>query len=358
MLEALVWVFFELSIRPPAGQRVDGVINNNSGTKGEIIMAQATASKGIVRRDDALATQETSLAELNTSGSAAREQAEIQSAYLMAKRFPRDEEVCRERIINACKRLSFADEAYYAFPRGGNEVSGPSVVLAREAARLWGNIRFGLKVVRDDDESRTIKGTALDLETNAFSEFEDDFKKLIQRKDKDSNQTRWVTPDERDLRELTNRRGAILIRNCITSILPKDLIDAAVVAAEDTIAQFADKNKAETGKRILETFTTLFVSQAELEKYLGHTLTDLTKEEIVKLRGIASAMRAGVSKKEEFFNGATKTATETGNLDGSKMKTGNAEHYDDHKSNGEQTGNQPAQDKTQTTERPRGQKLF
>lgn len=320
-------------------------------------MAQATASKGIVRRDDALATQETALAELNTSGSAAREQAEIQSAYLIAKRFRRNEEEARERIINACKRLSFADEAYYAFPRGGSEVSGPSVVLAREAARLWGNIRFGLKVVRDDDESRTIKGTALDLETNAFSEFEDDFKKLIQRKDKDSGQTRWVTPDERDLRELTNRRGAILIRNCITSILPKDLIDAAVVAAEETVAQFADKNKAETVKLILETFSTLFVSQANLETYLGHSLIELSKEEIVKLRGIASAIRAGVSKKEEFFNGGTKPqTTETGTLDASKMKAGNSEHYDDHKSNAEQTGN-PPQDKTQAGKR-KGDRLF
>jgi hypothetical protein len=319
-------------------------------------MAQAQNKQAVVRRDEIAGTQETQISELDPTGSAAREAAEIQSAYMIAKRFPRDEEKARERIVSACRRLAFADEAYCSFPRGDNDVSGASVVLGREAARIWGNIRFGLKIIRDDDDTRTIKGWALDLESNAYDEGEDHFKKLIQRKAQGGG-TVWKTPDERDLRELTNRRGSILVRNAIMSIMPKDMIDSAVVAAGETIAEYADKDKAETAKRILETFSTLFVTQAELEGYLGHSFTDLTKEEIVKLRGIAGALRSGVAKKEEFFGG-TKPTENGGGLDQSKMKAGNAEHYDDHKSNSEQTGNpQPEDTKAETETRVKG-RLF
>ncbi len=49
-------------------------------------------------------------------------------------------------------------------------------------------------------------------------EIDDTFRKKIQRKR--DGQTVWVTPDERDLRELTNKRGAILERNCLLKLQP------------------------------------------------------------------------------------------------------------------------------------------
>src|SRR5205085_986190 len=134
----------------------------------------------------------------------------------------RNELMAFQQLAVACKRLSFAEQSSYAFPRGGQTVSGPSVHLARAAARVWKNLQYGVRITRDDDDSRQIQAFAWDLETNVKVTGEDDFKKLVYRK-KDG----WVKPDERDLRELTNRRGAILVRNCILQILPKDLIEDA-----------------------------------------------------------------------------------------------------------------------------------
>jgi len=74
-------------------------------------------------------------------------------------------------------------------------------------------------VVSLTDEHVHIRGFAIDLETNASTEYEDQFKRLVQRKGRDG-ETHWVQPDERDLRELIGRRGAILVRNAILSYTP------------------------------------------------------------------------------------------------------------------------------------------
>jgi len=70
-----------------------------------------------------------------------REQHEIQAAIISAKKFPRDENQAYAKAIKSVQRPSMAESATYNFPRGGKSISGPSVDLARELARCWGNIR-------------------------------------------------------------------------------------------------------------------------------------------------------------------------------------------------------------------------
>jgi hypothetical protein len=181
---------------------------------------QALAPRSI--EQDGLTTTTEFSSELAPTAAAAEKQFEIQSAIVLAKKYPRDEDASFTKLMKACGRTSFAEEAEYSFPRGNQTVRGPSVNLAREAARVWGNVRYGITILRDDTGSRQIQGWAWDLETNTKISSEDDFQKLIFRKGKG-----WIPPDERDLRELTNRRGAILIRNCILQVVPKDLIEDA-----------------------------------------------------------------------------------------------------------------------------------
>jgi hypothetical protein len=359
--------------------RVTGTSLLSDGEKYQQPDKQRASTKGgtmadIIKRDEIAGTQEQSLAELDPSGSAAREVAEIQAAYIMALRKPRDEKKCSERLVAACRRESFADEAQYEFPRGDNQVSGPSAPFAREAARIWGNFRFGLKIIREDDDTRTIKGWALDLETNAYDEGEDHFKKLVQRRRKNPatnrTETVWVTPDERDLRELTNRRGAILIRNAILSLIPKDIIDEALATADDTVRVNADANRPEMIGRIKQGYLKAGVAVAELEAYLGHSIDAVTKDEILDLRKILRAIVDGVSRKEEYFGANAPKRTETGNLDLSKMQAGDPDRYDDHKSFSEQAavgadmtqggGQSAPQERTENAAQPRskGGRLF
>ena len=233
--------------------------------------------------------------ELATTGAAAEKQYEIQSAIIIARRFPRNEADCFQRLMKACSRPSFAEDATYNFPRGDAEVSGPSVNLAREAARVWGNIRFGLYVVRDDDDSRLIRAWAWDVETNTKIELEDDFKKLIQRKGKG-----WIVPDERDLRELTNRRGAIILRNALLQVLPKDLIEDALFTCQKALTQSAAEDPESVRKRLLVDFGTINVSVEQLERRLGHPFAQSTPKEMTELRAIFKSIADGNSTWSEY----------------------------------------------------------
>lgn len=250
--------------------------------------------------------------ELQTAGATSSAQHEIQSAIIIAKKMPRNENQCFQSLMKAAGRPSFAEDATYSFPRGDKDVTGPSVNLAREAARVWGNIRFGLSVLRDDDESRLIRGWAWDVETNTKVEVEDDFKKLIQRRVKGSNppRTEWLVPDERDLRELTNRRGAILVRNAILQVIPKDLIEDALFACGQTLTKEAGKNPEGERKRLLVDFGSINVSVEQIEQKLGHPFVQSTPAELAQLRGICKSIQDGHTSWAEYMKSAEAKAAE------------------------------------------------
>lgn len=246
--------------------------------------------------------------ETNTAGDLSvvtREQTEIQSAIISAKRFPRNEQAAFVKAINSFNRVTMAGKATYNFPRGGKTVNGPSVDCARELARVWGNVRYGLRIVAQDLESIHIRAYALDLENNTYVEAEDNFSKLIQRRDKVSGETRWIQPDERDLRELVNRRGAIAIRNCVLQVLPSDLVEDALKAAKVTLQKDAanslEKSKDETIKSLVVAFDRIGVSVVMLEQFLGHKLDIITAEQVTDLRCIYQSIVEGVAKRDEYF---------------------------------------------------------
>lgn len=257
--------------------------------------------------DSALSRREEFSTELAPTYAAAAIEAEIQSAITIALKFPRNEDKAFEKLMRACKRPSFAEDASYRFPRGktqdadgkwvDNIITGPSVNLAREAARVWGNIRFGLEIIRDDEESRQIRGWAWDLESNTKTSAEDDFKKLIYRKAKG-----WIKPDERDLRELTNRRGSILIRNAILSLLPKDLIEDAIEMSDSTRVNEAATDPEGARKKVILGFSEINVTPQMLEEYLGHPLGEASPAEIANLRTIYRSIADGNSTWPEYVH--------------------------------------------------------
>jgi DNA-binding transcriptional MerR regulator len=257
-------------------------------------MDQSLTKTGSVE-DNGLATRQSFSGELAPTAAAAQKQADVQSAIIVAKRFPRDEDAAFEKLMKACKRTSFAEDAEYVFPRGGQSVRGPSVNLAREAARVWGNIQYGLTITRDDPDSRQIQGWAWDVETNTRITAEDDFRKLIYRKKEG-----WIEPDERDLRELTNRRGAILIRNCILQLLPKDLIEDAVAKTHETLKTRAAQDPEGERKKIIDAFSGIGVSAEMLKAYLGHPIAQSSPAEIANLRPIFQSIRDGNSTWKQY----------------------------------------------------------
>jgi hypothetical protein len=244
----------------------------------------------------------------------AREESELKAAIVVAKRFPRDEATAFAKLMKSCERPTMAEHAVYSFPRGGAKVEGPSISMAREAARCWGNIRFGCRIVSDDEEQLHIKGWALDLEVNNYIEEEDKFAKLIFRK-----KGGWQKPDERDLRELKNRRGAICVRNCLLQVLPPDVIDDAVRQVKETLRKAASgelkQNRTDAIRRLAKGFLDVGVSVDLLERKLQHKLETVTEAEIVELRGIWSSIADSNSQVKDHFQETSEPKEPEGAVD-------------------------------------------
>ncbi len=233
--------------------------------------------------------------ELSVTREASIARHEIETALMVARRFPRDEERALNTLLAACKRLSFAERTIYSYPRGNTIIQGPSVHLAREAARVFGNIDYGFRIVRDDGKAMTVRGFAFDKETNTRVESDAHFRKLVYRK-----KGGWQTPDERDLRELVNKHGAIVERNCILKIVPDYFKEEAMAASREAQRAHVGKDTVVIVRDLLASFLTLHVTEADLHKFLKHPVSRINGEELVQLRGIYRSIADGNSDWSDY----------------------------------------------------------
>lgn len=277
-----------------------------------------------VTDSNALSVRTETSAELMQAAAIAEKTQEIQAAVILARNFPRNEDAAFASLMRAMKRFDAAEKASYSYKRGrkkiynertqrdewvDNYVTGPSVHLARAAARAWGNVDWGFEITRDDSKQRSIRAWAWDLETNARPKASDSFEKLIQRRKKgakadtpEAEATEWIVPDERDLRELTNRRAAILVRNVLLEILPPDLIEDARRAAAETVEKKVKDDPEGARKRIILAFSELNVTVPMLETLLTHPIAQCSPAELTKLREIFTSIRDGNSTWAEYVD--------------------------------------------------------
>lgn len=274
------------------------------------------------REQSELSTREEQGRELSTAHSSALAQHEIQSAILVAVRNPRDEDVAFEKLMKSSGRQTFAASAIYEFRRGAGMVKGPSVKLAREAARVWGNIRYGFDIIRDDEQSVHLRGWAWDMETNTKVSQDANFRKAIQRKDKVSGRTEYKTPDERDLRELVNKHGAIAERNCILKVIPPWLTEDAMIACRATSTSGINQDIDGHRKKIILAFSHFGVGVKDLESYLGNELRLISADQLADLQEIWKSISDGNSHWSEYSKDKPKELAKPSGLVTAEALTG------------------------------------
>lgn len=160
-----------------------------------------------------------------------REASEIQAMVFMAKQFPRNQIQAADRILNACTRQTLADSAVYSYPRGGQSVEGPSIRLAEVLAQNWGNLDFGIRELSQENGVSTVEAYAWDLETNVRQAkvFQVAHKRMAK------GGTKTLT-DPRDIYEMVANQGSRRLRACILSIIPGDIVEAALAQCSVTQA--------------------------------------------------------------------------------------------------------------------------
>lgn len=240
---------------------------------------------------------------------------EVQVAFVMAKKFPRDEQEAYRRIMKACSRRSLAEQASYAFPRGGTKVTGPSIRLAEVLAQNWGNFKSG---VIELERKRGVGGTgesvamsyAVDLETNSW-----DTKVFTVRHWRDTQSGGYALTDERDIYELVANQGARRKRACILSLIPGDIAEAAESECDKTLSGQNAEPLSDRVRAALVDFEKVQVTKEMIETRLGFKVEAMSEQHLAALKKVFVSLRDGMSKRGDWFKPPAADGSKPANLD-------------------------------------------
>lgn len=236
-----------------------------------------------------------------TTTANARETAEIQSMMVIAKQFPRDERRVLDLILNDCQRPSLAQKALYSYSRGGSEISGPSIHLAKAIAKRWGNMKSGIVELEQKNGESICEAYALDLESN-YKESKIFSVPHVRSTKKGS----YRLEDPRDIYELVANNGSRRERACILSVIPGDIVDEAVEQCTRTLMATADVSP-ENVKRMCEMFSSEFgVTREQIEKRIQRRIDSITPAQMVNLRSVYNSLKDGMSNPGDWFEAEEK----------------------------------------------------
>ncbi len=224
---------------------------------------------------------------------------EVQAAIFMARQFPRDETRAYRKVIEASKRLSLAEKAIYCYPRGGQQIKGPSIRTAETIAKYWGNLSYGIKELSQNntEHSSEMMAYCWDLESNV--RVERIFKVPHIR---DTKQGTKLLTDARDIYEKTANDGARRLRAAILEVLPSDVVEDFIKACEKTIEGSSDKPIKDRVKDMLTLFEEIGVSQDMIEKRIGTKTDNFIAKNIVDLGGIYNSIKNNFAPVEQYFD--------------------------------------------------------
>lgn len=235
---------------------------------------------------------------------ASRAATQVQAAVIMAKQFPRDENMARAKILRACANPGLAENAFYSVPRGDKIARNGSIHLARELARIWGNTDFGVVELRRDDVhgQSEMQAYCWDLETNTrvaaiFI--------VPHRRDLSGGKSKPLASMS-EIYETNANAGARRLRECIRTVIPRHIFDEAEAACDATLKAPKDDKGVEVPlavriERILANYTSLGVDQAQLEKRFGKARADWTPDEALQLWTLGRSIQNGETTVAEAF---------------------------------------------------------
>jgi hypothetical protein len=224
--------------------------------------------------------------------------AEVQAAIVVAQQCPRDVQASIAQMRESCRMPALADRAFFRFPRGGSTVSGPSVYLARELARCWGNVQYGVSELRRDDEhgQSEMQAWAWDVQTNSRAST---IFVVPHMRDKKGGPEKLV--DMRDIYENNANAGARRVRECIFGILPPWFVEEAKELCSKTVKDGGGKPLAQRIADTITAFEAVGITTDQLERKIERPSSKWTEHDVAQFRVIYTSLSRGeVSKDDEF----------------------------------------------------------
>jgi hypothetical protein len=227
-----------------------------------------------------------------------RAAAEVQAAVVVAQQCPRNIQQAVAEMRESCKQMFLAERAFYRYSRGGTTVTGPSVHLARELARCWGNVQYGLVEMRRDDEygQSEMQAFAWDVQTNSrnSSTF------IVPHRRDTRNGAKQLT-DMREIYENNANNGARRVREAIFAILPPWFVEEAKELCAQTLRDGGGKPLAQRIADAIKAFEGIGVTVDRIEHRLERPSGKWTEYDVAQLIVIYKSIQRGeVTAEEEF----------------------------------------------------------
>lgn len=234
----------------------------------------------------------------------ARAVAEVAAAVQVAQQIPRDIHRAWAEMQEACARLGLAERAFY---RVTNRGSGPSVHLARELARIWGNMDYGVHELHRDDERGVseIRAYAWDQQTNMRSSrtFQVPHARMVRGE-------RKPLTDLQDVYLNNQNIGARAVRESIFAALPADFVAEAQERCRATIERGDGKPLVERVAAMITAYKQYDVTVAQIETRLGRKRGQWTAADVADLGVVFSSIKRGETTAGEEFPAERVTAAE------------------------------------------------
>lgn len=232
--------------------------------------------------------------------------AEAQGQLILAKRFPRDLNAAYAELMEACKLPALASVAFYTLPRGKSSVTGPSIRLAEEIARVYGNFQYGHRELSRDDKKSEVEVYAWDMEKNNYSKRQITVMHVL-----DTREGPRKLRDQKDIDDKIANVASKQVRGRILALVPKWLSEAAIAACRETLAGKSEIPVAERVRKMTQAFAKFGVTTKHLEGFLGHSLDTVDTDEIADLTGIFNAIKDGAKIADYFSEVETEGNTAT-----------------------------------------------
>ena len=219
--------------------------------------------------------------------------AEARGQIQLAKMFPRSIAQATEELMEACRDMEFAQSAFYSVPNRG---SGPSIRLAEEVARCYGNFDYGHRELSRSDGKSEVEVYAWDKEKNNYSR-----RQITVNHVMDTKQGSRPLTNQADIDNRIANVAAKQMRGRILALVSKTLVSNAIAECKKTLS--GGNNQKTIRQRVsgmINAFAPYGVKTALIESYIGHKLDDATADDLTDLHGVYNALRSG-AKVADYF---------------------------------------------------------
>lgn len=221
--------------------------------------------------------------------------AEVAAAIRVARDFPREEAAAHGQILDLCRRLPVAQRAFYEVPNRG---SGLSIHIAREIARIWGNVDYGVREMNRDDEGgmSEMQTWAWDQQTNVRST-----RSFLVPHQRMKGRDRQKLTDLGDIYLNNQNIGARAVRECILSVIPGWVVAEATVTLQATLQGGGGKPIEEQRAAAIAAFESLGITVAQLEARLQTKAAQWAPNHLAQLHRIHTTVTVDGIPATEYF---------------------------------------------------------